>query len=217
MLDTRPMQASGAASYDTSAALYQRGGFVVLPKLIAFSDVRAMFEEARSSFRASKEEKRVGADSEDWRGGLPPRQLLCVQGGPIQDRLYVSPKLAYDVSRVVGQRVVASSNRASYSYYCRQGDHIGVHRDVAGCDVSVIVVISDNTSRDREGGDLLVYPDRMHEPLSAVRRSPEVGAQRIKLRAGETLVLLGGLVPHLVRPVSDGHYRICAPMCFRIV
>ena len=194
--------------------LVARGGFQVLPQLFSKHSFMAMFSEACQCFADVAEERCEGEDHEDWRGGLPPRQLLAAGGGSVQDSLYNAPALSGLLSEIIGTPVRPSGNRASYSYYCRTGDHLALHRDVDQCDLSVIAVISDNTDTNQEGGELIVYPDRMQEPLSHIRINPEQGAVRLKLVAGETIILAGGILPHLVTPVADGQYRIVAPMCF---
>ena len=211
------------APYDPATVALMRsrlllgGGFWVIPQLFRGESLLAMFYEALRRFPGAIEERREGEDREDWRGGLPPRQLLSAGGGPVQDCLYQAPALQALLSTLIGVPVRPSGNRGSYSYYCRPGDHLALHRDVEGCDVSVIVVISDNTHPDQSGGELVLYPDRIHEPLSAIRQEPNCGKVTLKLAAGETLIVAGGMVPHFVGPVAPGQYRITAPLCFQIV
>jgi hypothetical protein len=197
--------------------LVSRGGFQIIPQLFNKPSLLAMFDEACRLFGSASEEQRDEADTEEWRGGLPPRKLLSSAGGPVQDRLYQAPALQALLSELIGVPVQASSNRASYSYYCRTGDHLALHRDVERCDISLIVAVSDNTDRQEAGGALIVYPEHMHHPLSAIRQHPERGAVSLKLAPGESCILAGGMVPHLVRPVAAGQYRITAPMCFRVI
>lgn len=209
--DDRAVEALGGSK------LLAQGGFQVVPQLFSKPSMLAMFEEARQLFGSAKEEMRNDEDDEDWRGGLPPRRFFSSGGGPVQDALYQAPALQAMLSELIGTPVRPSSNRASYSYYCRPGDHLALHRDVERCDISVIVVVSENTKPHEPGGELVVYPDYIDDPLSTVRRAPERGAVPLKLAAGETLILAGGMVPHVVRPVVAGQYRITAPLCFQAV
>ncbi len=194
--------------------LLAQGGFQIERQLFNKESLWAMFNEACRLFSNSQEELKEDADTEEWRGGLPPRKLLTSGGGPVQDQLYLAPLLQVLLSELIGVQVQASSNRSSYSYYCRPGDHLALHRDVERCDISVIVVLSDNTNREQEGGELILYPKKIHDPLSVIRQNPQSKAVSIKLAAGETCILAGGMVPHLVRPVGTAQYRITAPMCF---
>ena len=194
--------------------LLHHDGVIVESHLFSKESIWAMYEESCRLFHNSTEELRVDSDTEEWRGGIPPRKLLTSGGGPVQDRLYQASLLRALLSELIGMPVQASSNRASYSYYCRTGDHLALHRDVERCDVSIIVVLSDNTDSKEQGGELILYPKKIHEPLSVIRQNPEKDAVSVKLAAGETCILAGGMVPHLVRPVVEGQYRITAPMCF---
>jgi hypothetical protein len=36
------------------------------------------------------------------------------------------------------------------------------------------------------------------------------------LKPGETLLLLGGVVPHRLMPLGPDHLRIIAPLCYRM-
>lgn len=208
--------AAGSLEALARSRFLERGGYQVVPQLFGRSLLLDMFDEATRLFPSALEELCEEDDQEDWRGGMPPRKLLNAGGGPAQDRLYQAPSLQLFLSEIIGVPVRPTSNRASYSYYCRTGDHLALHRDVNHCDISVIVAVSDNTGREESGGGLIVYPDRVHEPLSAIRRDPQRGAAHLKLAPGETLVLAGGMVPHLVRPVTAEQYRISAPMCFEV-
>lgn len=209
--------------YDESVAvlrkskLMARGGFLIERQLFTKHSVWAMFGEACKLFPHSNEELREDSDTEEWRGGLPPRKLLTTAGGPVQDQLYRALALQTLLSQLIGIPVMASRERAGYSYYCRPGDYLGLHRDVETCDISVIVALSDNTNSEQEGGELILYPKKNHDPLSSIRQNPNIDAVSIKLAAGETCILAGGMVPHLVRPVVKDQYRITAPMCFKVM
>jgi hypothetical protein len=199
-----------------SSRLIARGGFEIVPRMLSRSTLMAMFDEATRAFPGAKEERRDEPDDEDWRGGLPPRRLLTAAGGPVQDSVYCSPAVVRLLGELVGVRLRPSSNRATYSYYCRPGDGLALHRDVVRCDISVIVVVSDNGDH-RGGGELVVYPDALHQPLGAVRADLDSGAVTLCLAPGETVVIAGGMLPHRVLPVAEGHYRISAPMCYEVL
>jgi hypothetical protein len=208
-------QDNAAGARIARSRLVVAGGYTVMPDLFSRAAVTALFYEAMDGFAQATEELADGEDHEEWRGGLPPRKLMSAPGGPVQDALYAAPGLSHYLSEIVGTPVEPTSNRASYSYYCRDGDHLGLHRDVERCDLSVIVAVSDDTSPENPGGELVLWPTRMNQPLSVIRNDPRMGTVRLKLRPGETLVLAGGLVPHLVRPMGPGQHRITAPMCFK--
>ena len=66
----------------------------------------------------------------------------------------------------------------------------------------------------RDRGSLSLWPGRTHEPVSAVRADPERGRVTVRLRPGEAIVLLGGMIPHAIEPLGPGHVRITCPLCF---
>src|SRR5262249_20313451 len=104
-----------------------------------------------------------------------------------------------------------SGSQGSYSYYVRPGDHLGLHRDIEECDVAVITCLCETGG----SGALQLYPDRVSEPLSRIRTTPRKGRRTIRLRAGETIVLLGGYVPHVTTPMGPRQKRIISALCYR--
>ena len=95
--------------------------------------------------------------------------------------------------------------------YRRPGHHFGLHRDIHHCDVAAITCIERSGRGD--GGELLVFPRSSGAPL----RNLTVGhAHRVRIECGETIVLLGGHVPHMVTPVTGRLVRVVAPLCYRV-
>jgi hypothetical protein len=86
-----------------------------------------------------------------------------------------------------------------------------VHRDTVGCDLAVITGLT----AAPDAGALVVYPAFRDKPLSAVRKAGPSAGIPIALERGDTIVLLGGSVPHELTPVS--RERIVAIMCYRVV
>jgi hypothetical protein len=133
----------------------------------------------------------------------------------VQDAWYASDPLQQFLSAQVGLPVVPSGNRGSYSYYARAGDFLDLHRDVETCDLAVLTALHDNSAPTDQSGGLVVYPGRIGEPLSAIRERSQEGAYLVKLLPGQTIVLLGGVLPHRVIPVAEGQLRIISVLCFR--
>lgn len=154
-------------------------------------------------------------DEWDWRGGVPPRQLTSAGGGPAQDALYHGPWLSSMLSNLCGGPVRPSGGRGSYSYYVAPGDHLGLHLDIVTCDVTVIVVLSD--SCPDEGGSLAVVRTAVGVPLSSVRRDLRTPHEVVKAPAGSMIVMLGGLVPHRVLPITSAGQRVISALCFEAV
>jgi len=194
--------------------LLRAGGFAVFPGWFEGAGFEALRAEAWSAYDSASEQQCWDPDREEIRGGTPRRKLITAGAGPVQDAVYSSPALHDVLSGICDVPVVPSGNRGSYSYYVRPGDFLGLHRDIPTCDVAVITVLHDSGPDDQSGA-LVLYPERVSEPLSAVRARPTEGALVVKVRQGETIVMLGGLVPHRVRRTATGQARIVSVLCFR--
>jgi hypothetical protein len=156
-------------------------------------------------------------DGEEHRGGAPDRWLESAVGGHELAALYASPKLAELLLSLTTLRWSPSGGQGTYSYYRRPGHYLGLHRDVDECDLAVIVCLAEEYASDPgAAGTLCLYPQRTHEPLSALRATPDDGALYIRVRPGEAAVLLGGVVPHRVIAMGEAHERVVAPLCFSV-
>jgi hypothetical protein len=193
-----------------------RGGGVLVASLLGAESLAALQAEA-TACRAHVEACRVEQDDgEQHRGGNPDRRLESAVAGPRLRAIYGSSVLADLLARVTAVRWRPSGGEGTYSYYCHEGHHLGIHRDVAECDLALILCVSDRCSRDPGlAGTLCLYPGRTAEPLSAIRAHPGLGALHLRLRPGEAAILLGGIVPHRVVAIGPGHTRVVAPLCFR--
>jgi hypothetical protein len=85
---------------------------------------------------------------------------------------------------------------------------------VPDCELSVITCLHDTPG---PGGDLLLFPGRVDEPLAAIRATPDRGVVTLRLRPGESLVFFDRAVPHAVTLVGAGRARITVPACCRAV
>jgi hypothetical protein len=193
-----------------------RGGGALVARLLTAESLAALQAEA-TACRAHAEAYRVDQDDgEEHRGGNPDRWLDSALGGPRLRAIYGSPVIADLLARVTALSWAPSGGDGTYSYYCREGHHLGIHRDVAECDLALILCVSDRYSDDPGlAGMLCLYPGRTAEPLSAIRAHPGHGARHLRVRPGEATILLGGIVPHRVVPIGPGHARVVAPLCFR--
>ena len=118
------------------------------------------------------------------------------------------------LGRLCGGPVRPSGSRGSYSYYVSHGDHLDLHLDIVTCDITVISVLAD--SSPDQGGALAVQRGNVGVPLSILRQTPQAADEVVKAAAGSTIVLLGGLVPHRVLPLSTGQ-RVISALCFEAV
>lgn len=193
--------------------LFLSGGVAVIDGLVDGRTLAGLCAEAQTNYaRADRQVCAVAtSDNCDGRGGVPPRQLSTAGGGPVQDELYRSPYLRSFLGELCGGPVRQSGSRGSYSYYVAPGDHLGLHLDIVTCDVTVICVLADSSPDN--GGALAVRRGNVGVPLSALRRSPHLGEEAIKAPAGSSIVILGGLVPHRVMPMTTGQ-RVISALCF---
>jgi hypothetical protein len=191
------------------------GGAFVTRSLFDTATIARLAEEAAAARPTADFQETLLDDLADRRGGQPARRLWTAQGGPVQDAAYADADVALKLSKVAGRPIAPAGNRGSYSFYVDDRHFLGLHRDIPTCDVSVITVLFDDSDPTDPAGGLLCYPDRCHEPLSAIRATPRDGARLVKPRAGETVVIAGGEVAHRVLPTAPGTSRVISVLCFR--
>jgi len=196
--------------------LLKAGGFAVFDRLPGLPDPAALLHEAVGLAPQAERQHHDNDDAEDSRGGAPARRLFSSSGGPLQGACYAGRELMQSVGDVVGTPVRPSGPQGSYSYYIRPGDYLGLHRDIDECDVAVITCLCDAEGAAGTGA-LHLYPERMAEPLSRIRSTPEKGLISVRLRPSQTIVLLGGYVPHATAAMGKGQKRIISVLCFRAI
>ncbi|MBK7614347.1 MAG: hypothetical protein IPJ08_07720 [Burkholderiales bacterium] len=147
---------------------------------------------------------------------MPARLLISVEGGPLQDNLFSHPELAALLARRVGSPVRPCGQRATYSIYNREGAHLDVHRDVAGCDLALIACLYDSDS-GAQGGATDVWFDDALTSLDTLRKGRGGSPTRVALRPGQVMLLHGGVLPHRIRPLEAGRLRVVSLMCFELI
>ena len=156
------------------------------------------------------------ADTEQVRGGRPDRRIRSIAGGALQCALFASPRLAAFVSGEVKSPVRPCGAQASYTIYRGDGSHLGIHRDVLGCDVALVTCLHDDAALEG-GGALDVWFDDATTPLGVVRANPDVGRTRVALGTGDSMLIHGGVLPHRVPAMRTPRTRVVSLMCFEIV
>ena len=195
--------------------LMRQGGFGVYEGVAEPGVLASLLQEAVALSRKAVECDVPMSDGEEVRGGRPARRFLASSGGPVQRRFSALPSVLQFLRSVTSHALQPTGELGTYSYYARAGDYLAIHRDIVTCDVAVITCLSDAPHMAR-GGGLCLYPGRLFEPLSSIRATPARGACVIKLTAGQTIVLYGGLIPHALQPVDVGQVRIVSVLCYRV-
>jgi hypothetical protein len=192
--------------------LLAAGGYQVFDNLLDATTLRELREEAGRRVRGATVTHVAQSDGTEGRGGSPARCFFQAEGGETQDKFYRLPELAALLSSLCGSSVVTTGVRGTFSYYAKPGHHLALHRDIVTCDVAVLTCVYASASGYR---GLYAYPRRWQEPLSSIRATPGQGMAPIELCAGQTVVLLGGIVPHVVLPLAAGQVRIMSVLCYR--
>jgi hypothetical protein len=202
--------------------LYQRGGFVLLEKLLEPKNLAALQREALTLGRNAQENKVLESDRNAFeinfgRGGSPARKFLSTQGSTVQDTFYHSSTLTHMLETLSGTTIKPTGARGTFSYYAREGDFLALHRDILTCDLTLITCLFDHTrgTSNQLGGVLRLYPSYNLKPLSSIPTHLQ-HAVDLRLQVGQSLALLGGIVPHELLPTSPGQVRVVSVLCFEI-
>lgn len=197
--------------------LMKEGGFQVFEGVIDDRIRSEMLSEACALLPLATACEVEVADSEEVRGGRPRRRFINGQGGSLQQAFYSAPWLLDFLRSLTHSALTPTGAMGTYSYYIRPGDFLDIHRDVTDCDVAVISCVNEGPMDDGDGGRLCLYPERLFEPLSSIRATPEKGAVKVRLDPGQTIVLYGGIVPHALLKVAEGQARIVSVLCYRAI
>ncbi len=195
--------------------LMERGGFDVFEGLVDERMRREMLSEAVALLPHATRCEVTVSDGEEQRGGKPRRRFINAQGGPLQQAFNTSPEVLDFLRGLTNRALTFTGEIGTYSYYMDPGDYLDIHRDIVTCDVAVITCLHDRGTDGGDSGRLCLYPERLSEPLSQIRATPEHGAVNVRVEVGQTIVLYGGIVPHALLPVAEGQARIVSVLCYR--
>jgi hypothetical protein len=202
-----PAPPSPVAACIGNSPLVKAGGAMIIPLLM-----RADLQQLQCEFSALRERGTLAdkADANDSVRGDPERRLMNVEAGAVLDELYTSTGLAELLRSLTGITWRPLGTHASYSVYS-DGHLLGPHRDIVGCDLTCIVVVSDRAS---EGSPLWYWPSRARADIASLRADPLAGRKSVAGRPGEAIVILGSVVPHQLPQLPTGAHRVVAPLCF---
>jgi hypothetical protein len=201
--------------------LYQRGGFVLIDKLLDPTNLAQLQRESLTLGSQASENLMLETDRNAFeihfgRGGSPARKFLSTQGGTVQDAFYQSITLKTTLETLSQTRINPTGARGTFSYYARDGDFLALHRDILQCDLTLITCLFDRTkgAASSLGGVLRLYPNHNLKPLSSI--NAQSLSIDLRLEVGQSIALLGGIVPHEVLPTVTGQIRIVSVLCFEI-
>lgn len=198
------------------SALMENGGCAIFDYFPGAEACRRLLVESRLCLHGAVASAIATTHDDEVRGGNPARRFISTGGGREQAAFYRHPETAQFLAEICNTPVRPTGESGTYTYYARPGDHLALHRDIKTCDISVVTCLLDRHRDGGIGGLTRFYPDRQHEPLSRIRATPGTGAVSVRLPVGNTMVMFGGLVPHLIEPIALGELRIVSILCFRI-
>jgi hypothetical protein len=209
-------EGSSSAEPIACCPLVREGGFAVYTGFVDARTLPLLRAEAGRQ-RAAARESLVTEAVDAERGGAPRRKFLSAPGGELQTAFLASSWLAEALSGIVGLPVRPTGGGGTFTYYCRIGDHLGLHRDILRCDVAVITALEAHRPTACDAGGLALYPGRVSEELRAIRARPQDGRTVLHLETGQTCVMLGGLVPHELLPIASAQFRTVSVLCFEVL
>ncbi|ASJ73984.1 hypothetical protein [Granulosicoccus antarcticus] len=195
-------------------AIIASGGALLIDQLISATLFRALFKECASQRSVAKEQVQTTSGQGHWRSADPARHLASADGGPSQMAFYHDTDLHHTLSQWCGCRLKPTSGCGTYSYYDQQGHFLARHRDIRTCDVTLVTCLH-RVDAPVPSGALRVYPASIRTPLE---RIDAAAAHRdLHPQQSQSVLLLGGCVPHEVLPAADGFQRWISVLCFQMV
>jgi hypothetical protein len=198
-----------------ASPLLAQGGVGVYEGLVVGTVLQQLIDESIRSYATAADQGSNAPNPEENRGGIPLRRFLTSSGGPVQQAFYQSAWVRAFLEHATGLSLNPTGSIGTFSYYVRPGDFLDLHRDIVTCDVAVITLLHQDGAASHGGGALCVYPARHREALSGIRRTPNEGAFAVQPEVGQTIVLLGGVIPHCVLPIKPNQHRITSVLCYR--
>src|ERR1035441_1306017 len=189
------------------------GGYLVVSGLFGEETLQGLWNEATDARPDAVRSYVADSDGTEGRGGCPARAYRSGAARELHWSLHGCQQMTDVLSGLCGVAVSATGG-GTYSYYEEAGDFLAVHRDVLQCDIAVITSLT-STTGDGLTGELVVYPEFIREPLSTVRTAGRTFGKCVPLDRGQTIILLGGVVPHEVAPMRAEQERIVAINCYR--
>jgi hypothetical protein len=198
----------------SSPMVSANGGYAIYDDLLNRKDFRDLCSEAHDYYRFASYDVYFGPPKGRNRHAHPPRKFRHTNGGPVQERLFNDGWLLDFLSDEC-QLFVHPPSSGTFSYYLETDDFIGLHLDREKCDLVIITVLHDNSDPRELSGSLVIYPDHTGDDLRDVSAASTKG-RAIKPRAGQSILLFGGVVPHYLEPTAQGQDRVISVCCFQV-
>lgn len=202
------MSAGGAPRWADAPAPSSQT-LVVWRGLFPAQALQSLGEDARQARGQARRSEALRGQADEGRGGAPARACTIAAASAAHFALHDDPALRARLEAVAGARL-APTGGGSYTWYERPGDFLALHRDIDGCDATLVTCLAASPG----AGALVVYPEGLGQPLSALRQRHAPGL-RVALEPGDSALVLGGFVPHEVEPMAAGSSRLVSLMCFR--
>ena len=196
------------------APIVANGGFMVFDDLLPGDSFRALCEEGLRHRGLATECQRLEHDVSGFRTGNPARWFATAAGGEVQRGIYHDGGLVRKIATLCRRRVRPTGGQGTYSYYDRPGHFLGLHRDINTCDVTMITCLHRAYSAE-ESGALQIYYKSAARKLSDILEEGHPSID-IHLEPEQSVLLLGGFLPHEVMPAAEGYARSISVLCFEM-
>ncbi|MGW7293193.1 hypothetical protein ACWGIB_12525 [Streptomyces xiamenensis] len=157
----------------------------------------------RGSFLSDAERAALDRESRDYRPRAERISDHCAAAGaPLAGEVSRSPAIHAFLTEKVG--AFAATGRAHYLYYDEPGLGGDAHVDADACALHILTLLEHRPP----GGH---GPEGHEGPAGSglILHPPDLGAVRLRLRAGESLVFFAGSVTHRrTRTVADERIRL---------
>lgn len=186
---------------------------MVLDAFLTPSWFRALRDEGLARRAEAREQRQGNPGGEARAGGNPDRYLASAESGPVLEQIYLDAAMIARLETLAGRRLKPTGSRGSFSYYDREGHFLGLHRDIRSCDLTMITCL-DRKDSARPSGALRLYPRAMRDELDHINATTP--RRDIQMQPGQSVLLLGGCIPHEVLPADRGFSRSIAVLCFEM-
>lgn len=188
---------------------------MVVDNLFPNTTIRNLRDEAFERSGQAQEQRQEQHDISGYRTGNPARWLRSAGGGSIQFEVYQSPAMAENLSYICGRPIKPTGGRGTYSYYDKKGHFLGLHRDINTCDVTLITCLHRKHSLS-ESGALRLYYKSFAQNLPEIITGRQTPYVDVHPEEEQSIILLGGWVPHEVLPADDGYERYISVLCYEL-